>query len=123
MEHPTNASEVWCLLGVVNEMSKFIPNTAEIYLLLRELLVKCNQWVWSDPQQSTLEEIKKHLSFRPILALYNPNNKTIISTDASCHGLGAVLLQQPDGEVKPVAFVSRSMTNIEVNMLKSRRKC
>lgn len=33
---------------------------------------------------------------------------------ASSHGLGAVLLQQqPDGEVNPAAFVSRSMSNTE----------
>ena len=30
IKHPSNVSEVHCLLGVVNQKSKFSPNTTEI---------------------------------------------------------------------------------------------
>ena len=47
----------------------------------------------------------------PVLALFDPNLETILSADASSFGLGAVLLlRQPTDELKPVAYISRSMT-------------
>ena len=38
----------------------------------------------------------------------------MVSSDASSFGLGAVLMQkQPSGEMRPVAYASRSMTETE----------
>ena len=43
-----------------------------------------------------------------------PEHETIVSADACSYGLGAALFQkQPTGELKPVAYASRSMTNTE----------
>ena len=112
---PTDVSGVRRFLGVVNQMSKFIPNVAERTHPLRELLVQKNQWVWGEPQEKAFQNIKESLVRSPVLALFNPNYETIVSEDASSYGLSAVLLQrQPSAEFKPVAFVSRSMTNAEV---------
>jgi hypothetical protein len=48
------------------------------------------------------------------LAHYSADKKTVVSADASCYGLGAVLLQkQEDGNLKPVFYASRSMTDTE----------
>ena len=50
----------------------------------------------------------------PVLTLFNPKAYTVISADASSYGLGAVLLQrQPQGELKPVAYISRSLMATE----------
>ena len=49
-----------------------------------------------------------------VLALYNPNLDTIMSSDASSYGLGGVLLQkQQSGEWKPVMFASRILTTTD----------
>ena len=46
--------------------------------------------------------------------LYDLNARTTLSTDASSHGLGAVLLQeQVNGYVKPVSYISRSLSLTE----------
>ena len=90
------------------------PNLADITKPLRDLLVKGNQWVWGEPQQKSFSQIKEMLTTSPVLALNDPSFETIVSADASSYGLGAVLLQrQPEGELKPVAYISRSMTPTE----------
>ena len=49
-----------------------------------------------------------------ICALFNPERETIVSADAPAYGLGAVLLQrQPSSELRPVAYISRSMSATE----------
>ena len=95
-------------------MSKFIPNLAEITQPMRELLVKDNLWTWGEPQERAFNHTKEVLTSSPVLALFNPNLETIVSADASSFGLGAVLQQkQPTGHLKPVAYISRSMTTTE----------
>ena len=58
-------------------------------------------------------KIKSELASPPVLAWYDPAANTKISADASAYGLGAVLLQQQNGEWKPVAYDSRSLTETE----------
>ena len=49
-----------------------------------------------------------------VLALYDPEKETMVSSDTSSFGLGAVLMQkQPSREIRPVAYASRSMTETE----------
>lgn len=111
---PTNVGDVRRFLGLVNQLSKFSPNLAETTQPMRELLVKERAWVWGQPQQSSFEKVKETLTASPVLALFDPNKETVLSADASSHGLGAVLLQrQPSGELQPVAYISRAMTLTE----------
>ena len=48
-----------------------------------------------------------------VLARYDTEKESRVSSDASSFGLGAVLMQKPSGEMRPVAYASRSMTEIE----------
>ena len=53
---------------------------------------------------------------RPVLAYYDVNLKTKVSTDSCKDSLGACLLQLHDGvNWKPVAYAARSMTSTEKN--------
>ena len=114
MKPPEDVSGVRRFLGIVNQMSKFIPNSAEVTQPLRELLIRDNLWTWGEPQKVAFQSIKNLFPTAPILALFDPALKTIVSADASSYGLGAVLLQkQRDGSTNPIAFVSRSMTSAE----------
>ena len=111
---PGTVGEVRRFLGMINQLAKFSPNLAEETKPLRDLLVKGNAWLWTETQQRAFEKIKRMLMVTPVLALFDPNLNTIVSADASSFGLGAVLLQrQLSGELKPVAFISRSMTPME----------
>ena len=46
MPHPTNPHEVRSFLGMVNQISKFISNLADITKPIREMLVKNIAWTW-----------------------------------------------------------------------------
>ena len=114
MKTPMTVSELRRFLGMVNQQSKFSPHLADQTKPLRDLLSKKNQWSWGHDQQQAFERLKTTLSSSEVLALYNAENETILSADASSYGLGAVLRQtQPDGSLRPIAYVSRALTETE----------
>ncbi|UYV81641.1 K02A2.6-like [Cordylochernes scorpioides] len=99
---------------MVNYLKNFIPNLADKIQPLNSLLSTKNEWVWEEPQKKSFNLLKKELASRPNLALYNPSRLTMISADASSFGIGGVLRQeQPDGSLKPVAYVSRTLSETE----------
>ncbi|KAL5491281.1 hypothetical protein EMCRGX_G016538 [Ephydatia muelleri] len=114
MAAPMNTTELRRYLGMINQLSKFTPNIAELTKPLRELLSKKNEWTWNEIHQKAFSKLKDEVSTQPVLALYSPKLDTIVSADASSYGIGAVLLQrQLDGSVKPVSYASRSLTPTE----------
>ena len=63
---------------------------------------------------------KKLLVDRPILAIYNPQAKTELHTDACSDGIGAVLLQrQADKTLKPVMYFNQQTTDEERNIIRT----
>ena len=91
----------------VNQLSKFTGYLADKTKPLRDLLSKKNSWSWGYAQDKTFKEIKTCLISPPVLALYDCNRRTKVSSDASAYGLGGVVLQQQDDKLwKPVAYFS-----------------
>ena len=98
---------------MVNQLGKFSPNVAELSKPLRELLSNKKAWLWTPAQDEAFAKLKQELTTPTILALYDPNAETTISTDASSYGLGPILLQKLEDQWHPVAYASRSMTDAE----------
>ena len=74
-------------MGMVNQLSKFSPHTAEVSKLLRELLSMKKSWLWGPAQDGTFDKVKQELTKPTVLALYDSQANTKISADASAHGL------------------------------------
>ena len=109
MKPPTTVSELRRFMGMVNQLGKFTPKLADP---LRELLSKSRAWTgvqYRNKRSSKSKRISKPTTF----AHYDPGAPTKISADASSYGLGAVLLQKLAMQWKPIAYVSRSMSETE----------
>jgi len=113
MDAPKTITELCRFLGMINQLGKFSPNIAKLSQPLRELLCAKHAWSWGPAQEDAFEKLKQELTSASVLALYNPATETTVSTDASSHGLGAVLLQKTQDQCRPVAYASHSMTEAE----------
>ena len=111
---PTNVSDLRSFLGICGYMSKFIPNYTNLVEPLRRLTPKDVKWTWGSEQVKSFEQLKFSLFSEPVLACFRLGYPTILVTDASTVGLGRVLLQeQNNGAIKPVAYISRSLSSAE----------
>ena len=111
---PRDKTEIRRFNGMLNQLSKFVPNLATITAPIRLLLREQHQWNWGLPQIEAFSRIKQILTSKHVLAHYDPTLTTIVATDASQYGLGAALFQvQKDGSRKPVCFASRALTDVE----------
>lgn len=114
LSRPKDITETRRFLGMLNQLSKFSPHLAERTKPIRELLSTKRHWHWGPSQEKAFTQLKENLCTETCLALYEPHRETIVSADASAYGIGGVLRQkQCDGSLKPIAYVSRSMTECE----------
>ena len=100
--------------GAIQYLSKYIENLSAKTDILRKLLKKQNEWIWTDEHTEAFNKLKGGTSKIPCLAHYNAPNQNIITTDASAKGLAATLWQkQKDGNLKPVGFASSCLSDTE----------
>jgi hypothetical protein len=111
MPDPECKEDLMRIMGMLNYLSQFIPNMADIAAPLRQLLRKDVPWSWYPEHAAALEKLKCLISSKPVLSFFDQSKPTIIQCDASSGGLGACLLQ----EDHPVAFASRSLIPAEKN--------
>jgi transposase InsO family protein len=109
LSSPVNKQELQSFLGSVNFMATFIPNLARKTHLMRGLLKKDVNFIWTSDMEAEFEDIKKTIASSVQLTHFEPNSPAILETDASIKGLGAVLIQNG----KPVQFISKSLTQAE----------
>jgi hypothetical protein len=111
---PENPTEVKSFFGLVNFCAKYIRDFATLAEPLRKLTRKEVKWQWNSEQQITFETLKQRLTSADVMSYYNQNAETNIIVDGSPFGLGAILNQkQSDGNFKPVAYASRTLSPVE----------
>ncbi|UYV65503.1 K02A2.6-like [Cordylochernes scorpioides] len=114
MPAPTDVHGVRRFLGMVNHLGRFVENLSEIVAPLNQLLVKGQDFVWDCSQERAFRKLKELLTTQHILAAYDVRKPTMVSSDASSYGLGAVLKQEgKNGIWRPVVYSSRTMTPTE----------
>ena len=113
---PRNVHDMRRFVGLASYYRRFIHNFPRIAFPLHYLTKKDAQWLWTPQCESAFQQLKSLLTTAPVLAYPNFGKDYVLETDASVHGLGAVLSQeQPDGLVHPVAYASRALSPSERN--------
>ena len=110
---PRNAAEVRSFLGLATYCSHFIPDFATVTEPLRLLTRKGTPWRWNSVHQKAFDTLKNLLTDSQVMAHYDPSAPTQLRVDASPVGLGAVLTQTQDGVTRPIAYASRTLSNVE----------
>jgi hypothetical protein len=126
---PSSPEEVRKFLGFAGYYRKFVQDFAKIAKPLSELMPKSAgkksrfksasnvvHWRWDLEQQGAFDELKKRLCTPPVLGFADYSKPFELHTDASSHGLGAVLYQQDqDGHLRVIAYASRGLSKSEKN--------
>lgn len=110
---PTTCEEVRSFLGLVNYVGSFIPNLATISCPLRELIKTGVVFRWTNVEQKAFDQLIQLVGDVHTLYHFDPKLKTRVVADASPVGLGAVLLQFFEGEVRVISYASKSLTDTE----------
>ena len=118
---PRCVKDVQAFLGFANFYRRFIHGYSKIAAPLSNLTKKDQKsfifpWAKNSPEQHAFNSLKKAFTSVAILAHFDPDRETWLETDASDYVVAAILSQKgDDGELHPVAFLSKKMTPQECN--------
>ena len=124
MDHwkePTNGNMIEKHLGFFNYFRDMIPKYSQIVAPL-EKLRKEKKVVWTDEYRAIYQKIRNILSSEIILSYPNFDQPFLVGTDASNHGIGAVLYQEYDGNTHYIAFGARALQGGEKNYGATKRE-
>lgn len=68
---------------------------------------------WTSDCQRAFEQVIHSLTTAPVLGFADPQKPYVLHTDASTTGLGAVLYQEQEGQLRVVAYASRGLSRSE----------
>ena len=111
MQFPPDKETMHSFLGLVNFLNRYTPRLAELCSPLRKLILKDSHYSPGDPEHAAFNAIKAEFQKKIILPYFDRNKETILQTDASKKGFGAVILQ----EEQPIYYASRALTSAEKN--------
>jgi len=78
------------------------------------------KFIWTEQCQEVLD--KRILTAASLLSFPSKEGKFILDTDASGHGIGAVLSQEQEGTEKVIAYFSRVLSKAKRNYCVTRRE-
>ena len=114
-EAPGTVKEVQSFLGFANFYRRFIEGYSKLTRPLTDLTKKSEKFVWSNECETAFSELKKRFTSAPILRHFDPQLPCTVECDASDFAIGAILSQEVNKRLHPIAFHSRKMNKHEIN--------
>jgi hypothetical protein len=102
---PTTVLQIRSFLGLAGYYRRFILDFSKIAKPMTELLKKGVKYEWSQKCEDAFHTLRQHLTTAPVLAQPDNTKSFDVYCDASCTGLGCVLMQ--DNRV--IAYASRAL--------------
>ena len=121
-KQPTCQTEVRTFLGFLGYYRRFCPDYATIARPLNQLTAKGVKFQWTAAEEHAFQTLREYLITAPVLAYPDPKLPYTLDTDASLDGIGAVLSQTQDGEERPIAYYSKTLSSSERNYCTTRRE-
>ena len=122
---PANKKEMRSFLGLTGFYRSYVKNYADIATPLTNMTKKENpdHLQWNPERLFSFERLKQELCKKPVLRMPNYDKDFVVRTDASDRGIGAVLLQENDGQLHPVMYQSRKLHGAECNYATVEKEC
>ena len=121
--NPSNLKELRSIMGLFSYYRKFIEHYTELSEPMNMLLRKDVPFRWTKDKIDALAAMKQAFCDAGILIHPDFKKKFILSTDASLVGIGAVVEQELNGELRPVRFSSKSLNDAQRNWDTTEREC
>jgi len=113
---PFKVRDVRSFLSFANFYWRFIPGYSNITQPLIDLTKKNAPWEWSPKCKQAFDILKKIFCMEPALKMPDPSAPFSITTNASKHTTGGVLMQQNTNRGwKPCTFLFQSLNPAEWN--------
>ncbi|KAL1280076.1 hypothetical protein QQF64_014676 [Cirrhinus molitorella] len=125
---PEMVGELCSFLGFASYYRRFVEGFAKLAAPLHRLVAEfvgarpkkfasvSFVAAWTEECQHSFGGLKSKLTSSPVLAYADFSRPFILEVDVSHSGLGAVLSQEQEGRVRPIAYASRSLRPTERNM-------
>ena len=110
---PHRLKELRSFLGLTNYYARFVPRYREIARPLYRLTRKNTPFLWTSDCQRAFEHLKQLLQSTQVLAYPQFDKPFILETDASGFAIGFVLSQEHDGQLRPIHYAGRNLTEAE----------
>ncbi|XP_043189707.1 uncharacterized protein K02A2.6-like [Amphibalanus amphitrite] len=107
---PKSKKELQAVLGSLGFYCKFVPGySTRVESLRRQLRKDAPEFAWTPEMDAAFNDVRQAILDSDALSMFDPSLPTVVTTDASDVGLGAVLSQvHPEGE-RVVAFASSTL--------------
>jgi len=113
---PRTVRDVRKFLGLANYYRRFIKNFATLAKPLNMLTRKDEKWKWEKAQQKAFKQLKGIFTTRPLLVAPDLDKEFRVEVNASNFAIGGVLsIKCKDNKWRPVAYISKSLNEIEQN--------
>lgn len=122
---PNTFTELKRFIGLASWYRRFVENFAIVAAPLHDLTKggkKGRLITWNKEAERAFTNLKTALTTTPVLSCPDFTREFKIQCDASNKGVGAVLIQDIDGIEKPIAYISRKLSERETRYSTSERE-
>lgn len=123
LRSPQTTAELQSLLGTLTFFGKFLPNLSQHTEKMRKLTEKGRKFEWTSHHEEEFKRMKYYVKQSPTLRFFDINDESYLVTDAGPNGIGAVMMQLNQEDLKPVMFISRTLAPHEKNFCQTEKEC